>query len=111
MGRHDARWPPHDRSDLLLGPLRFGTVGDARRRADRTADAGLDRRHRARGRLMATRLFVPRDAAARAVGADKVAAAILDECKSKGFSVEIVRTGSRGLFWLEPLIEIETPGG
>jgi len=53
---------------------------------------------------MATRLFVPRDAAARAVGADKVAAAILDECKRKGLSVEIVRTGSRGLFWLEPLI-------
>src|SRR5882724_4868441 len=60
---------------------------------------------------MATRLFVPLDAAAQAVGADKVAAAILDECKRKGLSVEIVRTGSRGLFWLEPLIEIETPGG
>jgi formate dehydrogenase iron-sulfur subunit len=60
---------------------------------------------------MATRLFVPRDAAARAVGADKVATAILDECKRKGLPVEIVRTGSRGLFWLEPLVEVETPGG
>ncbi|CAN5904731.1 NADH-quinone oxidoreductase subunit NuoF [soil metagenome] len=60
---------------------------------------------------MATRIFVPRDAAARAVGADKVATAITDEAKRKGLSVEIVRTGSRGLFWLEPLVEVETAGG
>ena len=60
---------------------------------------------------MATRIFVPRDAAARAVGADKVAAAIAEETKRKGIAVEIVRTGSRGLFWLEPMIEVEVPGG
>ena len=60
---------------------------------------------------MTTRIFVPRDAAARAVGADKVAAAILDEAKRRGLSVELVRTGSRGLFWLEPMIEVETPAG
>ena len=60
---------------------------------------------------MTTRIFVPRDAAARAVGADKVAAAILDETRRKGLTVEIVRTGSRGLFWLEPMIEIENAGG
>ena len=60
---------------------------------------------------MTTRIFVPRDAAARAVGADKVAAAIAEETKRKGLAVEIVRTGSRGLFWLEPLVEVETPGG
>ncbi|MBY0318632.1 MAG: NADH-quinone oxidoreductase subunit NuoF [Reyranella sp.] len=60
---------------------------------------------------MTTRIFVPRDAAARAVGADKVATAIAEETKRKGLDVEIVRTGSRGLFWLEPLVEVETPGG
>src|SRR5687768_489029 len=60
---------------------------------------------------MATRIFVPRDAAARAVGADKVAAAIAEATKRKGIAVEIVRTGSRGLFWLEPLIEVETASG
>ena len=60
---------------------------------------------------MTTRIFVPRDAAARAVGADKVAAAILDEARRHSLGVEIVRTGSRGLFWLEPMIEVETPGG
>jgi formate dehydrogenase iron-sulfur subunit len=61
--------------------------------------------------MMATRIFVPRDAAARAVGADKVAAAIAEETKRKGIAVEIVRTGSRGLFWLEPLVEVETSAG
>jgi len=60
---------------------------------------------------MTRRLFVPRDAAARAVGADKVVAALRDETARHGLDVEIVRTGSRGLFWLEPLIEIETPAG
>ena len=60
---------------------------------------------------MSPRIFVPRDAAARAVGADKVATAVLDEAKRRGLEVEMVRTGSRGLFWLEPMIEVETPGG
>jgi formate dehydrogenase iron-sulfur subunit len=57
------------------------------------------------------RIFVPRDAAARAVGADKVAAAIADEARKGGLDVSIVRTGSRGLFWLEPMVEAELPGG
>ena len=51
-----------------------------------------------------TRVFVPRDAAALAVGADDVAAALADHA-------DVVRTGSRGLFWLEPMIEVETPQG
>ena len=52
------------------------------------------------------RVFVPADTAARAVGADDVARALADVAE-----VEVVRTGSRGLLWLEPLIEIETPQG
>lgn len=60
---------------------------------------------------MTTRFFVPRDAAARAVGADKVAVALSKEAKRQGIEIEIVRTGSRGLFWLEPMVEVETPGG
>jgi formate dehydrogenase iron-sulfur subunit len=51
-----------------------------------------------------TRVFVPRDAAALAVGADEVAMALAGHA-------DIVRTGSRGLFWLEPMIEVETPEG
>ena len=51
-----------------------------------------------------TRIFVPADVAALAVGADEVAGALAGHA-------EIVRTGSRGLFWLEPMIEVETPEG
>jgi len=60
---------------------------------------------------MTLRLFVPRDAIARAVGADRVAAALQVEAGRLGRPIEIVRTGSRGLFWLEPMIEVETPAG
>jgi formate dehydrogenase iron-sulfur subunit len=60
---------------------------------------------------MTMRIFIPRDAAARAVGADRVAAALLAEAKRLGRAVDVVRTGSRGLFWLEPMIEVERPGG
>lgn len=60
---------------------------------------------------MTMRFFVPRDAAARAVGADKVAAALQDEASRRGIEIQIVRTGSRGLFWLEPMVEVETPDG
>ncbi len=57
------------------------------------------------------RLFVPRDAAALAVGAEKVVAAIEAEARRRGLAVEIVRTGSRGLFWLETMVEVATPAG
>jgi formate dehydrogenase iron-sulfur subunit len=60
---------------------------------------------------MTMRLFIPRDAGALAVGADEVAAAIQVAAMARGVAVEIVRTGSRGLYWLEPLVELETPEG
>jgi formate dehydrogenase iron-sulfur subunit len=56
------------------------------------------------------RLWVPRDAAARALGADAVAAAIAAEAARRGIAVEIVRNGSRGMVWLEPLVEVESDG-
>jgi formate dehydrogenase iron-sulfur subunit len=55
------------------------------------------------------KIFVPRDAAARALGADKVAAALAQSSAKSGAG--IVRTGSRGLFWLEPMVEVETMDG
>ncbi|MGB8898300.1 MAG: NADH-ubiquinone oxidoreductase-F iron-sulfur binding region domain-containing protein [Methylocella sp.] len=58
-----------------------------------------------------TLIFVPKDAAALAVGANKVAARIAAEARVRAFPVEIVRTGSRGMFFLEPLIEVETAHG
>jgi formate dehydrogenase iron-sulfur subunit len=51
------------------------------------------------------------DAAALAVGAEAVAGAIAAEAVRLGQAIEIVRTGSRGLFWLEPLVEVETLAG
>ena len=57
------------------------------------------------------RIYVPRDAAALAVGADEVAVAIAREAAKREIEVTIIRNGSRGMFWLEPLVEIETPEG
>ncbi|MDT7838533.1 formate dehydrogenase beta subunit [Aquabacterium sp. OR-4] len=56
-------------------------------------------------------LFVPRDSAALAAGADEVAAALAAECARRGMAIHIVRNGSRGLLWLEPLVEVATPQG
>ena len=58
-----------------------------------------------------TRIYIPRDAAALACGADEVAAAIASACAQRGQPVEIIRNGSRGLFWLEPMVEVATPQG
>lgn len=52
------------------------------------------------------KVYVPADAAACAVGADDVAARI-----AALPGVELVRNGSRGLLWLEPLVEVVTPQG
>ncbi|WP_028215887.1 formate dehydrogenase beta subunit [Paraburkholderia oxyphila] len=58
-----------------------------------------------------TRIYVPRDSSALALGADDVAAAIEREAAARGVAIELVRNGSRGLLYLEPLVEVETPDG
>ncbi|KWZ45441.1 formate dehydrogenase [Burkholderia savannae] len=60
---------------------------------------------------MSTRIYVPRDSAALAVGADALARAIEAEAAARGTAIELVRNGSRGLLWLEPLVEIGTAAG
>ena len=60
---------------------------------------------------MAIRVFVPRDATACALGADDVAEAIRTGAQGRGLDVEVIRNGSRGAFWLEPLLEVETDAG
>jgi formate dehydrogenase iron-sulfur subunit len=60
---------------------------------------------------MSTTVYVPRDSGALAVGADAVARAIEDESRRRGIALELVRNGSRGLMWLEPLVEVATPKG
>jgi len=60
---------------------------------------------------MSVRVYIPRDAAAVSVGADAVARAMTQQIGSRRLDVSVVRNGSRGMFWLEPLVEVETPGG
>jgi formate dehydrogenase iron-sulfur subunit len=57
------------------------------------------------------KVYIPRDSAALAVGADEVAAAIADEAIQRGHDVQIIRNSSRGMFWLEPLVEVATDQG
>lgn len=55
---------------------------------------------------MTIKVYVPQDSSAISVGADQVA-----EKLQAVDQIELIRNGSRGLFWLEPMIEVETPKG
>ncbi len=57
------------------------------------------------------KIYVPCDAAALAMGADSVARAIESQIQTRHIDAQLVRNGSRGLLWLEPLVEVETPEG
>lgn len=58
-----------------------------------------------------TKVFVPRDSAALSMGANEVAQAISNHAAKAGLDVTVVRNGSRGMLWLEPLVEVETEAG
>ncbi len=60
---------------------------------------------------MSYRVYIPCDTSAVAVGADKVAASLKSEAERLGLEVDIIRNGSRGMFWLEPMLEVVTPQG
>src|SRR5690348_15055742 len=60
---------------------------------------------------MSVKVFVPCDAAAVSVGADAVARAVSEQIATRRLDLTVVRNGSRGMFWLEPLVEVETPRG
>lgn len=57
---------------------------------------------------MSVKVYIPCDAAALSMGADEVAEAIAEQ---GGSDVQIIRNGTRGMLWLEPLVEVETPKG
>jgi formate dehydrogenase iron-sulfur subunit len=57
------------------------------------------------------KVYIPLDSAAVALGADAVAAAVVAEAGRRGVAVEVVRNGSRGMVWLEPLVEVVGPAG
>lgn len=60
---------------------------------------------------MNIRIFVPMDTTAVALGADAVAQAITAAAAQRGIDISLIRNGSRGAFWLEPLVEVESAGG
>jgi len=57
------------------------------------------------------KVYVPRDSTALSLGADKTAAAIVAEAQKRNIQIELIRNGSRGLFWLEPFVEVATEKG
>src|SRR5215472_4167456 len=60
---------------------------------------------------MSARVYVPGDAGATSVGADAVAEAIARTVARGGGAPELIRNGSRGAYWLEPLVEVALPAG
>jgi len=60
---------------------------------------------------MSIQVFIPQDTTALALGAEKVVSSLLQGAQTLGLDVEITRNGSRGMFWLEPLMEVETESG
>ncbi|HCK04573.1 MAG TPA: formate dehydrogenase, partial [Methylophilaceae bacterium] len=60
---------------------------------------------------MTPKIYIPIDSSALSLGAEEVHQAILSEARSRKIELEIVRNGSRGLFFLEPLVEVETSDG
>ena len=57
-----------------------------------------------------TKIYVPRETAAVSVGADEVALAIAQTAKKSGIDIELIRNGSWGASFLEPLVEVEVDG-
>ena len=60
---------------------------------------------------MSFKIYVPGDAAALSVGAEGVAKAMAEQIASRHLGATVIRNGSRGMFWLEPLVEVETSRG
>jgi formate dehydrogenase iron-sulfur subunit len=60
---------------------------------------------------MSITLYVPCDSAALAAGADDVVDALHKEATARGISIDVQRNSSRGMFWLEPLVEVVTAAG
>src|SRR5690606_22393694 len=88
-------------------------VAPGRRRSARPRHRRAVRRvaGEAGGRLVKRVVRVPRDAAALSLGADETAAALVAGAQAAGHEIELVRTGSRGICWLEPRVEVETGAG
>jgi len=60
---------------------------------------------------MSVKIYIPGDSGAVALGADRLANRMAEAIKARDLDCEIVRNGSRGLYWLEPMVEVETDNG
>ena len=60
---------------------------------------------------MIKKIFVPIDTTAIALGSNVVAEIFENALKENGSDIQLIRNGSRGMFWLEPLIEFENNNG
>jgi formate dehydrogenase iron-sulfur subunit len=60
---------------------------------------------------MSVTVYIPCDSSAVSLGAERVAKAIAQEAKNRGVEINLVRNGSRGLYWLEPMVEVATDKG
>lgn len=60
---------------------------------------------------MTIKIYVPLDSGSIALGADDVAVAVSNEIGARNLDAKLVRNGSRGMYWLEPMVEVETPNG
>jgi len=60
---------------------------------------------------MAITIYVPRDSSALSLGANRVATNIQAEADKRGVEIHLIRNGSRGLFWLETMVEVRTSKG
>ena len=60
---------------------------------------------------MTTIVYVPRDSSALSLGAHQVAKNVQAEAAKRGLDIKVIRNGSRGMFWLETMVEVVTPKG
>ncbi|MDD1626835.1 MAG: formate dehydrogenase, partial [Methylococcaceae bacterium] len=60
---------------------------------------------------MSIKIYIPCDSSAISLGADRVATAITKEAEKRNITIQLIRNSSRGMFWLEPLVEVDTEEG
>ena len=65
----------------------------------------------ARTAVSVATVFVPGDAGALSLGAETVCRTIAAQAADRGLEVRLVRNGSRGAYWLEPLVEVMSANG
>ncbi|OUS38401.1 formate dehydrogenase ['Osedax' symbiont bacterium Rs2_46_30_T18] len=60
---------------------------------------------------MTTTIYLPRDTTTLSLDGEQVATNLAIAAARTGTDIKLVRNGSRGMFWLEPLLEVQTDHG